>query len=63
MEEFADYLGSTGIPETYMDTFWTMKQAVEVMKALGDAYDVGQPAGTTSAIGRYRAWLKTETLS
>ena len=33
-------------------------EAVEVMLALGDAYDVGQPATKTSAIGRYRAVLE-----
>lgn len=30
-------------------------EAVEVMLALGDAYDIGQPATKTSAIGKYRA--------
>lgn len=33
-------------------------KALEVMEALGDAYDVGQPAGDTSAIGRYREIMK-----
>lgn len=31
-------------------------EAKEVALALGDAYDIGQSATPTSAIGRYRTW-------
>lgn len=41
------------------NTMPQLLEAVEVMKALGEAYDIGQQATPKSAIGRYRAILKS----
>jgi hypothetical protein len=42
--------------DAFTEAMPLLEEAVEVALALGDAYDIGQSATQTSAIGRYRKW-------